>query len=97
MLLTLDRQYGVGFVLICGRGCQSVTDNHQTPPRKGDQYEYPDGTVEIVFAVEDGRVLTIREYPDVESFTGDVDDAASAGTHEGVADLPEAEFFEDLE
>lgn len=73
-----------------------MTDDHQTPPTKGDQYEHPDGTVEIVFAVEDGRVLTIREYPDVDAFTDDVDDAASAGTHEGVADLPGPEFFEDL-
>jgi hypothetical protein len=74
-----------------------VTNGNQAPPTKGDQYEHPDGTVEIAFAVEDGRVLTIREYADVDSFTDAVEDAASTGTHGGVADLPDPEFFEDLE
>lgn len=74
-----------------------MPNDHQEPPAKGDEYEHPDGTVEIVFTVADGRVLTIREYADVDSFVDQVDDAAYGGTHDGVADLPGPEYFEQLE
>ncbi|NHN59401.1 MULTISPECIES: hypothetical protein [Halorussus] len=63
-------------------------------PQKGDQYRHDDGTDEIVFAVEDGHVLAIREYRSVEEFERAVDDAEYVGVHEGVADLPGAEAFE---
>lgn len=72
-------------------------DTDHPTPAKGDQYEHPDGTTEVVFAVEEGRVLTIREYPDADAFDEGVADASSAGTHEGVANLPDAEFFQGLE
>lgn len=62
-------------------------------PEKADQYEYPDGTVEVVFAVEEGRVLTIREYPDAERFARSTDAATYVGTHAGVGDLPGPEAF----
>jgi hypothetical protein len=64
-------------------------------PRKADHYRHWDGSEEIVFAVEEGRVLTIREYESVEDFERTVEDAEYVGTHEGVADLPGAEAFAD--
>lgn len=63
-------------------------------PSKADWYRYDDGTEEIVFAVEDGAVLTVREYGSVAAFEAAVADAASLGTHEGVEDLPGVEAFE---
>ena len=62
-------------------------------PVKADQYRHPDGTTEIVFAVEDETVLTFREYRDVETFRRAVARARYEGTHEGVAELPDAEEF----
>ena len=62
-------------------------------PKKADHYRYDDGTDEIVFAVEEGRVLTISEYPDVDAFERAVADAEYVGTHEGVAGMPGVEAF----
>jgi len=62
-------------------------------PSKGDEYRYPDGTIEVVFAVEDGSVLTVKNYRETESFRNAVSDATYLGTHEGVADLPGVEAF----
>lgn len=62
-------------------------------PQKADQYEHPDGTLEIVFAVEGGNVLTIREYQSVSQFERSIDDATYLGTHEGVLDIPDADYF----
>lgn len=62
-------------------------------PRRADSYEHPDGTREVVFHVEDGRVLTVREYPDREAFRAGVAGATYAGQHAGVADLPGVEAF----
>jgi hypothetical protein len=64
-------------------------------PEKAAQYDHPDGSTEVVFAVEDGRVLTVREYPDIERFRAAIADATHAGSHEGVADLPGVEAFEE--
>ena len=64
-------------------------------PEKADLYRHPDGTTEIVFAVEDGTVLTFREYRDEESFRRATADATYEGTHEGVANLPGVEAFRD--
>ena len=66
-------------------------------PEKGHQYERSDGSIEVVFAVVDGRVLTFREYPDVESFTEDVAEAAYAGENRAVTELPGVEAFRDLD
>ncbi|MFC4552632.1 MULTISPECIES: hypothetical protein [Halorussus] len=65
-----------------------------TEPTKADHYRHDDGTDEIVFAVEDGRVLTTREYSSVEDFRRAVADAEFVGEHEGVADLPGVEAYE---
>lgn len=67
------------------------TDDH----RKADHYRHPDGTDEIVFAADEGHVLTVREYRRVEDFERAVADAEYVGTHEGVAELPGVEAFED--
>ncbi|WP_224271121.1 hypothetical protein [Haloprofundus salinisoli] len=64
---------------------------------KADQYQYEDGTVEVVFAVSDGRVLTLREYPDVPTFNRTTEVAAYRGTHQAVAELPDLMAFEDLD
>lgn len=52
-------------------------------------YRHDDGTTEVVYVVEDGTVLTVREYPEVEAFERAVADARYLGEHEGVADLPD--------
>ncbi|WP_276279158.1 hypothetical protein [Halorussus caseinilyticus] len=70
-------------------------DSHErSDPEKADHYRHGGGTDEIVFAVEDGRVLAIREYPTVAAFERAVGDAEFVGVHEGVADLPGVEAFE---
>ncbi|SFR66594.1 hypothetical protein [Halogeometricum limi] len=63
------------------------------PPWKGDEYSHRDGTTEVVFMTEDGRVLTFREYPDVETFEQSVATAAYRGVNDDVASLPEASAF----
>lgn len=62
-------------------------------PALGEQYRYPDGTIEIVFAVEDGAILTVREYPEQELFDAAVADARQEGINEAVADLPSVDAF----
>lgn len=62
-------------------------------PAIGEQYRYPDGTIEVVFAVEDGTVLTVREYPEQELFDAAVADARQEGILEEVANLPDADTF----
>ncbi|WP_224338497.1 hypothetical protein [Haloprofundus halobius] len=64
---------------------------------KADQYQYQNGTMEVVFAVSDGRVLTLREYPDVSTFNRATDAATYRGTHQAVADLPDLMAFEDID
>jgi len=61
--------------------------------RKAAEYRHDDGSVEIVFAVEDGRVLTVREYPDEAVFADATAAAEYVGQHEGVSDLPGVEAF----
>jgi hypothetical protein len=73
-----------------------VTETDRSP-EKADQYRFLDSTVEVVFAVEDGRVLTFREYPNVEAFERAVEAGEYAGVHQGVKDLPGVEAFEDLD
>ena len=64
-------------------------------PRKADHYRHRNGTDEIVFAVEEGHVLSVREYASIDEFERAVADADRVGTHEGVADLPGVAAFED--
>ncbi|VTT88136.1 hypothetical protein DM2_1470 [Halorubrum sp. DM2] len=63
--------------------------------RKAAEYRHDDGSVEIVFAVDGGRVLTVREYPDEETFEAATEGAEYTGQHEGVSDLPGVEAFRD--
>lgn len=67
------------------------------PPIKGDQYRHPDGTREVVYLLEDGRVLTFSEYPSVEAFEEAVGDAVYRGLNEEVVDLPGLEAFQGLD
>lgn len=62
-------------------------------PARGDEYRHPDGTVEVVFATEAGRVLTVREYSQVDQFSEAVDAATYQGVNEDVAALLPAESF----
>lgn len=64
---------------------------------KAAEYQHDDGSVEIVVTVDDGRVLTIREYPDEATFDAETESAAYVGQHEGVEDLPGVEAFQDPE
>lgn len=71
--------------------------NEGQPPEKGQQYRHPDGSLEVIFAVEDGRVLTFREYPDIDSFARETDPAQYAGLDEEVSSMPGVEAFRDLD
>jgi acylphosphatase len=62
---------------------------------RGRAYEHDDGTVEVVFAAEDGRVLTVREYPTRETCLRVLDAARFRGTNEAVLDLPDVDAFEE--
>lgn len=62
--------------------------------KKAAEYQHDDGSVEIVFAVDDGRVLTLREYPDEATFDAAKESATYVGQHEGVEDLPGVEAFQ---
>ncbi|MFC6838517.1 hypothetical protein [Halomarina ordinaria] len=64
-------------------------------PRTADHYRHPDGTTEVVYAVEEGRILVVREYESVEAFERAVADARYLGLHEGVEALPDVSEFED--
>lgn len=57
------------------------------------KYQYDDGTVEIVFVAEAGRVLTVREYPDDASFEAEIEPARYLGEHSGIAELPGVDAF----
>ncbi|EJN57866.1 hypothetical protein [Halogranum rubrum] len=73
-----------------------MTEN--TPnPEKADQYRFVDGTTEVVFAVEEGRVLTFREYPDVDTFRQAMEVGEYEGVNLGVKELPGLEAFQDLD
>lgn len=61
---------------------------------KGDEYRHGDGTREVVFAVAEGRVLTVKEYRDEGAFGEAVADATYVGANEAVLDLPDASAFD---
>lgn len=64
-------------------------------PEKGEQYKHPDGLLEVVFAVDEDRVLTFREYPDIDSFAHEIGDAQYIGLNKEVSSMPGIETFRD--
>ncbi len=56
-------------------------------PAEGSEFEFENGIVETVFVTAEGRVLTVREYPDTATFEAVIDDAEGRGVNEEVADL----------
>ena len=73
------------------------SDSESDSPAKGDEYALPNGSTEIVFHVEDGHVLTVREYGSVDSFRESVSRGRYLGTREDVLSIPDAEAFADPE
>ncbi len=63
--------------------------NDNEPPTKGSQYRHDDGTVEVVFATEGDRVLTVREYPTRDLFEAAIGAAVDDGTNRHVSELPD--------
>lgn len=64
--------------------------------KKGDEFRYSDGTVEVVFAIEGGHILTVREYTSEDHFEAAIDDATYAGTNPEVEALPNVDAFSDM-
>jgi hypothetical protein len=60
---------------------------------KGDEYRHPDGAVEIVLAIEDGRVVTVSEYRSCDHFREAVSEASYRGVDDAVAALPPVSVF----
>jgi len=73
------------------------SDPESDSPAKGDEYALPDGATEIVFHVEDGHVLTVREYGSVDAFEQSVSRGRYLGTREDVLSIPDADEFADAE
>lgn len=73
------------------------SDESPSGIEKGDHYQHADGTTELVYAVEDGTVLTVREYPDADNFKRAVGQADYVGVHFGVASLSDELPVNDLE
>lgn len=74
----------------------AIMSDRPTPSdvQRADAYDHPDDVYEVVFAVEDGRVLSVREYPSRETFSRAVAGATYRGTDCDVADLPDVSAFE---
>jgi hypothetical protein len=72
-----------------------MAPDHEHDPRRGDEYAHADGTRETVFAVADGRVLTVREYRTVDDFEESVERASYRGVNENVAELSLADYESD--
>lgn len=71
------------------------TDPDPESPTKGDEYALPNGSTEIVFLVEDGHVLTVREYESIDAFEEIASRGRYMGTREDVLSLPGPEEFAD--
>jgi hypothetical protein len=54
---------------------------------RGRQYRYDDGVAEAVVANEEGRVLSVREYPDEEQFREAVSGAVTTEFNEVLANI----------
>lgn len=65
------------------------------PMTRGTEFEYEDGTIEVIYETAEGRVLTVREYPTRHAFRRAVEGAAYRGENEMVSELPDVEAFED--
>jgi hypothetical protein len=63
-----------------------------TAPSESDWYRHDD-VDEIVFAVDDGHILTVREYPSFERFRDEVRQATYVGTHADVDNIPDVDEF----
>lgn len=66
-------------------------------PHEGEEYQYEDGTVEVVFAVTEGRILTVREYAEVDDFWETVKGADPRGLNPLVKDLSLDVFQDETE
>lgn len=73
------------------------SDPESEAPAKGDEYALPNGSTEIVFHVEGGHVLTVREYESVDAFEQSVSRGRYLGTREDVLSIPDADEFADAE
>jgi hypothetical protein len=73
------------------------SDSESETPAKGDEYALPNGSTEIVFHVEGGHVLTVREYESVDAFEESVSRGRYLGTREDVLSIPDADEFADAE
>ncbi|WP_144797960.1 hypothetical protein [Halorubrum depositum] len=73
------------------------SDPESEAPAKGDEYALPNGSTEIVFHVEGGHVLTVREYESVDAFEESVSRGRYMGTREDVLSIPDPEEFADPE
>lgn len=69
----------------------SDSNPHPDEVVKADTYRHSDGTLEVVVATTDDRVLTVRDYGSVADFEDAVDAAAYRGTHEDIAALADPE------
>lgn len=57
-------------------------------PSKGDEYIHPSGVHEVVYAVVDGRILTVREYGDSAMFRMHNSEANYQGKNKMAIELP---------
>jgi hypothetical protein len=73
------------------------SDPESEAPAKGDEYALPNGSTEIVFHVEDGHVLTVREYESVDAFEASVSQGRYMGTREEVLSIPDPDEFAEPE
>ena len=72
------------------------TTSRPESPSKADTYQHDSETLEVVFAREGERILTVREYPNVEAFEAAVSDATYTGEHDAVVSLaPPTELTDD--
>lgn len=65
------------------------------PASRGAEFEFDDGTIEVVYETVEGRILTVREYPTEHAFRRAVERASYRGENEMVSELPNVEAFED--
>lgn len=56
-------------------------------PREGEIFRHDDGTLEVVFAVTDGRILTVKEYDHLDAFDAATSEAVLEGVSEDVEEL----------
>lgn len=72
-----------------------MSDDNSNHIQKGDQYRHENGMIETVFAVAEGRILTVHEYPSIDAFEESISNAEYVGIHSDVADLPDVDEIRD--